>query len=414
MSTWRYVAVPLGGDASDDRRRGEMSGSSATDVRASLRRIGWQVVHLEPVRQQAIIRLGILSDRWSAHLRRRRQLLRCDLCDSLATMLESGVPVLEAVSTLLSADRSKRSAMRTMLTEIRDGLQGGQSFAETARDQPAWFDAAQVAMITAGQQRGELAAVLRSLARQVARGEALSRKLSGALAYPTVVAIVGTAVAMFLSIKTLPELTSIILEAGLEVPALSAWVMGIGQFVLGNWFWLGMFAAVLAAGAIVGPSILDQYQITLPPWMRRLRPAVLRRMGLATLSLRLTELVRTGIPVADALRIAAPTLPQRSLQRAAEEAAERIERGHDVASALADDDWFDAEYRRLVDIGQASGELDTILERLGHRYERQAERLIDRLASLLEPAVILALAVVVGIVVMSAILPLLRLQEILK
>ena len=94
-------------------------------------------------------------------------------------------------------------------------------------------------------------------------------------------------------------------------------------------------------------------------------------------------------------------------------AADRVERGDELAAAMDDEHWFDGEFRGLLAIGQATGELDSLLERIGRRYARQAERLIDRLAALLEPSVILTLAVLVGLVVMAAILPLLRLQEVL-
>ena len=94
-------------------------------------------------------------------------------------------------------------------------------------------------------------------------------------------------------------------------------------------------------------------------------------------------------------------------------AADRVERGEDIAAALDDDHWFDSQFRRLLQIGQSVGDLDVLLERIGHRSARQATRLIDRLTTLLEPCVILTLAALVGVVVMAAVLPLVRLQEVL-
>ena len=150
----------------------------------------------------------------------------------------------------------------------------------------------------------------------------------------------------------------------------------------------------------------------MPLWLRRWSPHVLRKLAVARLSIQLAELLRTGVPMVDALRVVAPTTPGVTLRRRLLEAADRVERGEDIAAALDDEHWFDGEFQRLLQIGQTSGELDTLLDRLGHRYARQANRMIDRLATLLEPAVILTLAVLVGLVVMAAILPLLRLQEV--
>lgn len=136
-------------------------------------------------------------------------------------------------------------------------------------------------------------------------------------------------------------------------------------------------------------------------------------MAVARVTLQLSELLRTGVPMVEALRVLAPTTAAGGLRRRLESAADMLERGEELSAALNDEHWFDPELRRLLDIGQASGELETLLERIGHRYTRQATRLIDRLTTLLEPAVILTLAVMVGLVVMAAILPLLRLQEIM-
>ncbi|MFK7961962.1 MAG: type II secretion system F family protein [Phycisphaerales bacterium] len=414
MTTWRYVAVATGPGA--DRRRGEMTGATAGDVRRSLRRVGLQVIDIRPIRGGGATGLGrpsALRRVWHRHLRRRRQLVRGDLCDSLATMLESGVPILEAVATLIGSDRGTGDRSRVMLTEIHGRLQGGASFSEALDAHRDWFDPAQIAMLRMGQQRGELSDVLRHLAERSARGDELTRQLVGALTYPAIVSAVGLGVVLFLSVNTLPELARILGDAGLEVPALTRGVMAIGQGIIRHWMFI-VLAAAAAAGLVgLGIGLADRHGVGAPDWVTRRTPRILRRLGIAALSVRLAELVRTGIPVSEAMVIVAPTVGPRALRRTIERAAERVERGHELSAALDDPDWFDAEYRRLVDIGLASGELDSVLERLGRRYERQAERLIDRLATLLEPAAILTLAVLVGTVVMAAMLPLIRLQEII-
>ena len=180
----------------------------------------------------------------------------------------------------------------------------------------------------------------------------------------------------------------------------------------GNWLVGLLSLLVLAVAAAGGAGAVATRGIELPLWLRRWSPHVLRKLAVARLSIQLAELLRTGVPMVEALRVVAPTTPGLTLRRRLLEAADRVERGEDIAAALDDEHWFDGEFQRLLQIGQTSGELDTLLDRLGHRYARQANRMIDRLATLLEPAVILTLAVLVGLVVMAAILPLLRLQEV--
>ena len=240
-------------------------------------------------------------------------------------------------------------------------------------------------MIEAGQLSGTLPRVLRTLAERHERSGELSNKLISALAYPSIVAMVGLGVVIFLSVKTLPDLTQILTHAGIETPALTAKVMAFGQFLAGHWLALIVLAIGVLGGLTVLSGLTAQRQMQWPDWLRRLYPKVLRRIAVSRVSLQLAELLRAGVPVVDALRVLAPTSSGGggasggggSLARQLHTAADRVERGDELAAALDDEHWFDGEFRGLLTIGQATGELDSLLERIGRRYARQAERLID-------------------------------------
>ncbi len=429
MSVWRYTAIPMQRAEGATKQCGELAAESAAEVRASLRRIGLQVIDLRPVkhlrwRTDATGWLGELQrsvvSSIHRHFRGRRQHLRAELYDGLATMLDSGLPLLEAVDTIIGSTTQRRfSSLRSMLMQVGEQLRGGSSLAEAITAHRSWFDASEIAMIEAGQLSGTLTGVLRALTERHQRSGELSNKLIAALAYPTIVAMVGLGVVIFLSVKTLPDLTQILTDAGIQTPALTAKVMTFGQFLSGHWL---AIIAVIVAGAIALPviqGIAAMRRIQLPDRLRRLYPKVLRRIAVANVSLQLAELLRSGVPMVQSLRVLGPTAPAPgvsgggSLHRRLMTAADRVEHGDELAAAMDDELWFDAEFRRLLAIGQATGELDSLLERIGRRYARQAKRLIDRLVALLEPCVILTLAVLVGLVVMAAILPLLRLQEVL-
>lgn len=430
MTVWRYTAVPLHG-SSNSVKTGDIAGGHPADVRAALRRIGLQVVELRRTKRvrgvvlpasgggRQVVRgmLRNVRDVADRHFRGRRQAERADFYEGLATMLESGLPLLEAVDTLVGSASASgrfgaRRRLRGMLIELRETLHGGSSLAEAMRAHASWFDQSEVAMVEAGQHSGTLPDVLRALAERHQRSGELSQKLVGALAYPAIVACVGLGVVVFLSTRTLPSLVKVLNDASIETPLLTRRVMAVGQLLAGHWLVIGV--ALLAVLSVVGlaPGIVAHRGLELPRWLRRLSPLVVRRMALARLSLQLSELLRSGVPVVEALRVLAPTSPA-ALRRHLLDAASRVEHGEDMSGALDDEHWFDPQFRRLLEIGQASGELDALLQRLGRSLERQTTRLIDRLAALLEPCVILALAALVGVVVMAAILPLLRLQEVI-
>jgi len=415
VTVYRYRAIPLDGTPTAPLA-GELAAESPAAIRASLRRIGLQVIDARPARR--VVPSATSLARWLAppaaslqrHMRARRVGPKAELYDSLATMLEAGLPVVDAVTTL--ATSRSGSALRTMLVELREELRDGAALDECMEKHPWWFEPAEVAMARAARASGELPGVLRSLAERHERSGALSSRIIGALTYPAVVFCVGLGVVVFLSVKTLPDLVGILEDAGVDPPRLTLAIMALGRALLAYGF-LGLIAIVLLG---VGAAVLVA-QARRRGWRVRVPlPAFARRALLARAWTNLAELVRTGVPLVDALRITAPTVSgffAGPVARALDQAAAEIERGSAFSDALADTAWFDDECRRLVAIGESAGELPEILARLAQRTHRSASRAIDRLASLLEPAVILVLAALIGVVVMGAVLPILKLQEII-
>ncbi|QKK07925.1 MAG: type II secretion system F family protein [Planctomycetota bacterium] len=346
--------------------------------------------------------------------RARRAETKAELFDSIATMLEAGVPVVEAVSTLTQG--RARGLARTMLVELRESLNNGQTLDDAMAAAPWWFDSTETAMVRAARASGEMPGVLRTLTERHQRAGALSAKVVGALTYPAVVACVGVGVVVFLSVRTLPELVGILRDEGVAPPGLTLAIIAIGRGMLayGPALLLSLAATVIAGLGIMGR--LRRRGWRAPDRLRRVVPVFVRRALLARAWSGLAELVRTGVPLVEALRITGPTVSGvfgGSLRTELEDAAASIERGSTLADSLADRVWFDAECRRLIAIGENAGEVSEVLQRLADRAHRAATRAVDRLASMLEPAVILVLAALIGVVVMGAVLPILKLQEII-
>lgn len=488
---WRYEAIDLREPGRPVRRKGEIAGETAADARAALRAVGLQVLRIHPdnprnprkLKTPRLSQVGkLLTSRRDAAqpesndspastpaadsgargnrladslFRGRRVQERADAFDALATLLESGVPLADAVETLAEAHDGHSRGLRRVLLAIREDLRAGRPLSASLARHPGWFDEAEVAMVDAAEVAGTLATTLAEVARRQARSAATLQKLVGALAYPAVVATIGVAVALFLATQTLPQLVSILVGAKLEVPALTAGLVAVGTAARDGWWVIAIALVALPAGAIaLGPRVLARLG---PRWRARLDalvPLAIRRMATARALLRIADLLRAGVPLVEALRTVGNGCkgPASGLGAALLAAARRVEEGDDFATALEASapaesgraidrganansptplprrspvgatrgfhfrwfrGWFDVECVRLVAVGEATGDLARVLERLGERYERQTSRLVDRLAGLLEPAAVIALAVLVGTVVMAAVLPLLRLQEIL-
>lgn len=425
MTAWKYRATSSAGEV----RSGVLQAESASEARAQLRREGLRLLDLRPKREprsreaeygntrERSRTLASLREVGQSYARSRRAAVRAEFYDALATMLDAGLPLTDALSTLAeSADDGGRRAQRVLIRNLARSVTEGEALFDAMSAAPGWFGPAEIAIVEAGQHRGELAAALRVLGERQARSNELAGKLAGVLAYPALVSLVGLAVVIFLSQGPLPRLVEVLTDAGIEPPTLTRSVIAMGS-TLTVWWPIALIMIFVSA---LTPLLLARSMAragrSWPAIVRRLVPGALRAGALARVAGELSAMGRCGVPLVEALRASSAACGgpiTASLGRALEDAAARVERGDALANSLEDRLWFTAEFRRLVAAAEAAGELEDMLDRLAEREGRRASRLIDRLAALAEPAVILVIASVVGIVVMAAALPLVRLREVL-
>lgn len=412
MTSWRYKAR--------DPNTLEIVSSviqadTDTAARSALRKAGLRPIQIKAIRAAQATKDSSLLRMLHRHLRSRRVHHKADFYDSVATLLDAGIPMSKAFRTMASSGSGHRS-ISAMIHTLADAIQSGVSLGDAMAEHPGWFDEAEIAMIRSGQQSGEMSGILHRLADRQSRSGELSSKITGALAYPMLVTCIGIGVTIFLSTKTLPQLVGILIDADIEPPRLTVWVMGIGQAVWIHGFWILLGLVVVLIGGGLGISILSKRsQGHIPTAVAASIPAVFLRIRTSESLLTLAELLETGVTLVDALRVVAPTMRGylgTMLAVSYAESASNIEQGQPVSCIFEDPIWFAEEHRQLIKAGEAAGELSRTLERIGNRDLRSARRLLDRFAAMIEPAAIVCLAVLIGTVVMAAVLPLIRLQEI--
>lgn len=408
MSVWRYTAATEGVST---LTRGVVSAPTAAAARQSLRHAGLRPVRIRPVR--AAPGRGRLrgSAALAGYVRKRRTLAKAECFDALATLLRSGVTPREALM-VLSGSRTRQSGVGTLSRMLADDVAQGVPLSAAAAAHAWWFDCAECAVLAAGERAGELDGALTRLAERQSRAHDLGSRLTSVLAYPILVTTAGVGVAIFLSVRTLPQLAGVLTDAGIEVPGLTRVVMGVGQALAANAVWA--LPAVFTL-FIAGAASLASRRTATPRWIVRRTPAVLRRVRTAESFMALADLTDSGLTLVESVRVTAPTATGplgAALGRAWLGIAERIEQGTTFDTAMDDPTWFTEEHRRLIAAGSRSGELSATLRRVGERERRSAHRLIDRAASLIEPLSIVALTFFVGAVVLAAVLPIVRLQEI--
>ncbi len=409
QQTFRYRAI----EAVTGRvRYGEQSGESAYAVRASLRRIGLQVESLDPVgeRTRAPRWAQPLVASWHARARRTRRLIRADLFDALATLVNAGLPLEQSVGQL-AASHTRSRAERIMLRRLRDRLREGTALSDACAEFPDWFDALDLAMLATGQQAGDLPGVLISLAEHHQRSGAIGQKLFVALAYPVVLLVFGMIAVVFLSIGPLPKLLALITQANQTPPALTLHLVWLGQ-TIAHWWPLIILATIAAIMGIAALIRRTPRSGVLGAIIHGNLIARARQRGqIAGVAFTLARLRRSGMPLLEAIEATASTAEAGSLRQVLGDAAQAIRRGEDFSSVIGASALMEPEFAQLLQLGERSGELTTMLDRIAERYTRTANRTIERVATLVGPLAIVILAMLIAVIAMAAILPIVQLGD---
>ncbi|MFK8113464.1 MAG: type II secretion system F family protein [Rubripirellula sp.] len=324
----------------------------------------------------------------------------------LAMMLHAGIPMLEAIDTI--ADQNHGS-FRAALLEVRDKVAAGTSLAESLSQRPDLFDAASVHMVEVGENSGTLDSVLQQLADFKRKQLNIRDSVTTALVYPIFLVCFGTAAAIFLMTSVLPPL----LENLQETVEVLPWPTRIAKALsdaLVNYGWL---IAIAAGGIVFGGLSLLRTEKGKETWHRTLlRLPVIGPMamkqGVARIAMIVGTLSRSGVELPRAVELAERSTENVIFKRALRECRERISAGEEVADALKRSGVFPPLAVRVFSVGQESGKLDEMLFRLAEDYDSQVATASSRMTALLEPALILVLAVVVGFLLLATILPILE------
>ena len=329
----------------------------------------------------------------------------------LSTLLAAGIPLLDAVDSIT---QQQTGAFQNGLLILRDRIAAGASLAEAMRDQPQAFDELTIHMVEVGENSGTLDAVLDQLANFSERYQQLKDRVTNALFYPVVVFVLSCGVAVFLMTVVVPMLLDNLLEADKPIPWPTKILKTASDFVRGHGLLLFGGAAITTIGLLAalrtdrGRRKWHALLLKLP-----LIGQLARKQELARLSLVTATLLKSGIVLVQALEIAARSLKNVILRDAANAAREAIQTGREIGPALESTGEFPPTVVQIFTVGQQSGKIEEMLERLADNYDRQASTMAMRLATLLEPVLIVGLAMLVGFILFATVLPILEAGNVL-
>jgi type II secretory pathway component PulF len=401
MAVFAYKAL----DLQERQLSGTLAADTAALARQMLRARGLAVAGIAEVRPDAgslPTRLGLAGLFRAAH----RDEATVELWRNLAVLLQAGVPLAEALEVCL---RQQSGGIQVVLRQVLEAVQSGQTLADALARHSRWFDALTLAVVQVGQRSGALATVLGELADYQGRRRAVVNRLSTALLYPAILCAVGTAVVIFLMGHVIPQLLEVLTAAGRELPVPTRMLKALSDGLVRTWPLLAGTAVMLAIALAVvrrterGRRVWERAALGVP-----ILGDLLRKAWIARISLMLATLLRSDVRFTEALRTVRQGLPHRLYadQLAALERA--IEAGAGLAAPLRQSRLMPPLVVHLLAVGQESGELPHMLDQLRSTYEQKVQLALARFLAVLEPALILILAVVIGFVVYATLLPILE------
>ncbi len=303
--------------------------------------------------------------------------------------------------------------MEKMLRNVKEDITGGSSLAEALARHPRYFNDLYVNMVRAGEASGNLDEVLARIANYIQKQASTRGKVAAAVTYPIVMVTVGTAVVIFLMSYVVPKITTILEQRRQPKPMITEMLITISNFFRDYWVVL-LVGFIGALFVIKGIIATERGRLKYDTWLLKLPifGPLFSKQAISRFAITFSTLLRSGLPALDSLKIVALVVNNARLKQVIQDIHGRIVEGADIATPIKRSKVFPPMIGYMVAVGEQSGQLEEILDRISESYEEEIDLTIQRLTSLIEPVIIIGLAVVVGFIIAAVMLPLLDFSNI--
>jgi type IV pilus assembly protein PilC len=325
----------------------------------------------------------------------------------LATLIDAGLPLLRGLNVLAKQERD--SVLKNAINRVADSVQGGSTFSEGLAQHPRLFDDLYVNMVRAGEVGGVLELVLIRLAEFQEKAQKVKNKVVAAMVYPIIVLLLALGIMIFLLIFIVPRFETIFHDmlGDKPLPAITLFVIGISDFMQKHWaVLLGVIVALFAAGKVAartrtGRAVLDRMKLRAP-----LFGDLIRKTSISRFSRTLGTLVTSGVPILQALNITRETAGNMVIARAISQVHDSVKEGESITQPLETSGAFPPMVISMIDVGEETGQLPEMLLKIAEVYDDEVDNSVAALTSLLEPVMIVLLALIVGTIVIALFMPL--------
>ena len=408
MAVFEFRAVDLAGVPS----RGDVEANSKTAVTEQLRQRG--LIVLDVSERREAFKLESVFQRFKSVKARPLAIFS----RQFATLIASGMPMLRSLYTL--EDQTDDEMLKKSIVAVRQDVEAGSSVAQAMEAQPGVFDPLYRSMVQAGEGSGRLEQALDRVANQLERLDALRRQVRSAMMYPLGVLVIALLVMAAVCAFVVPVFTGIFIEIAADTPGTSSQLplptritVAISDFITSKWYLL----ILIIGGTIYGFNRWKSTERGRMQWdkMKLRFPAhigdIVHKVALARWSRTFAGTISSGVPMLQAIKIAGQTAGNAVIEEAMDDVYNSVKSGGSIAKPLQDNDAFPAMVSHMVAVGEDSGQLETMLEKVADFYETEVDAKVKALTSLIEPLMICLIGGGVGFIVISMYLPIFSLYD---
>jgi type IV pilus assembly protein PilC len=321
-----------------------------------------------------------------------------------STMIDAGLPLVQGLTIL--AEQSENPTFKVVLKEITKDVEGGSTLAEAMKKHTKIFDALFVNLVAAGEMGGMLDTILRRLAQFIEKAEKLKSQIKGAMTYPIVVMAIAVIVIAVILVFVIPVFEDMFKSFGSALPTPTQIVVNMSRFLKSNIHWVIIALIALIYGfkryrdTAAGKKVTDSLLLKLPVFGN-----LLKKTAVARFTRTLGTMISSGVPILDALEIVAKTAGNVVIEEIIYEVRGSIAEGQTIAEPLSENDIFPGMVIQMIAVGEATGALDSMLEKIADFYDEEVDAAVAALTSMLEPLLMVFLGGSIGGLVIAMYLP---------
>ena len=383
--------------------KGTMEGASESAVVASLRRQGIQANKIKPAGK------GLNADLNISFLQPKITMKDIVVFTrQFATMIDAGLPLVQCLDILSSQQENK--TFKDILVKVKEDVESGSTFADALKKHPKAFNELYVNLVAAGEVGGILDTILNRLAAYIEKAMALRKKVKSAMTYPATIVGIAVVVIAVILVFVIPTFADMFADFGSALPAPTVFVISLSDFIqdyillIIALVFLSIFAFKKIYATNKGREKLDHWALKLPVF-----GVLIRKVAVAKFSRTLSTMISSGVPILDGLEIVQKTAGNRTIEKAIADVRASISEGNTIAEPLKASAVFPPMVCQMIEVGEQSGALDTMLSKIADFYDDEVDDAVNNLTAMMEPMLMLFLGTTVGGLVIAMYLPIFKL-----